>query len=723
MFTALAVALAVYLAYTLIYTQIAGPPKPMTPASQLSANSQPQRSDVPQSQPASRTASQAASLPSTRPSPGFNFTAAPDAGDFWIQSGADGPLRIELSPRGAAVARIQLAAKKHGRYVHRQKLGVDEPYTVLNPIPGAGGPRQSFATSSLHVSIDGNKQSWPLDQLIWRVAEQGTDHARFDTELTDAAGGSPRIRLTKTYRLDPEKPLLEMRIAVENLSERPITDVFVRQGGPQGVVKEHIQYNMRKLLAATRNEDGGISLTKAVQRRSIKGDKLTMLKDAEAARFVWTALSNKYFAVFTRPLASAGHGADFVLAVNAVKGAPDVTDDPGDYLTEMDTVPQDVAPGSRLDYAFEIYAGTKDSKHLQAVNAAYVDPQGLDFAAARSADRRGCCCTFGWLTNLMVGLLEFIHRVVGNYGIAIMILVVIIRSLLHPLTVFQQKSMFRTQAAMGELQPKLKAVKEKFANDKVKQQQETMKIYSEEGVNPMAPLVGMLPMFLQMPILIALWTGLNTDVNLRHAPFDGFWVKDLSAPDALFQFGGAGITIPILGWLPLIGGMFSHISSLNLLPILMGVSMWIQQKYMPKPHMEARKDVAKDGQKKQERNAMGMTPEEQMRQQQMISIMMCFMFPLMFYYMPAGLNLYWMATNIFGIGESIVVRKQLKQEREQREKLGPVVAKPKKKGILSRWMAQMAKQAETLQKRADELGDRPVHTPKRRAKDERKKRK
>lgn len=143
---------------------------------------------------------------------------------------------------------------------------------------------------------------------------------------------------------------------------------------------------------------------------------------------------------------------------------------------------------------------------------------------------------------------------------------------------------------------------------------------------------------------------MNTDVNLRHAPFDGWWIRDLSAPDALITFKQP-VTIPILGWLPLIGKAFSDIPSLNVLPILMGISMYLQQKYMPKLAMAAKQEALKSN--PQATGPSGMTPEEQMRQQQMVANMMSIMFPIMFYYQPAGLAVYWMFTNVFGIVESL----------------------------------------------------------------------
>jgi len=297
--------------------------------------------------------------------------------------------------------------------------------------------------------------------------------------------------------------------------------------------------------------------------------------------------------------------------------------------------------------------------------------------------------------------------VVHNYGVAIIIMVLIIRTLLHPLTVYQQKSMFRMQEAQARIQPKMQAITERYANDKARLNQERMKLWAEENVNPMGMMVGMLPLLIQMPILVALWTSLNADIQLRHAPFDGWWIYDLSAPDALIKFGGAGVTIPVLGWLPLIGRMFQNVPSLNLLPLLMGISMWLQQKYMPKPAQQARLEAArKQQQQAPKKGKGGMSPQDQLRQQQMIAYMMSIMFPLMFYYMPSGLNLYWMSTNVFGIFESLVIRKQLKKEKERGDPQDPGAAKKKgRTGLVARMLKRIAERAEEIQHKADELSD------------------
>jgi YidC/Oxa1 family membrane protein insertase len=207
-------------------------------------------------------------------------------------------------------------------------------------------------------------------------------------------------------------------------------------------------------------------------------------------------------------------------------------------------------------------------------------------------------------------------------------------------------------------------------------------------------------MFIQMPILVALWTALNTDVNLRLAPFDGWWITDLSAPDAFLKFHPA-ITVPILSQIPLINSVFTNVASLNLLPLIMGFGMWLQQKYMPKPAMKAKLDAAK-AQHAAGKSKSGMSPQDQIRQQQMMAYLMAILLPLMFYKMPSGLNLYWLSTTIFGIGESLIIRKQIAEEKARREREGP---RPPghKPGLLGRFFKHVATQAEQLQRKADEI--------------------
>ena len=457
--------------------------------------------------------------------------------------------------------------------------------------------------------------------------------------------------------------------------------------------QEGLQYDTRSLLAAQLDKTT-VELNKVYQHAklldaTLKNDPVR-LTVPEKGPLVWFALTNKYFGAFTRPLPVNGPQVDYIAGLHGL--VVDRTGQhKGDLLARLTTVPRTLAAGEVLRVPLEIYAGAKDADRLSKVNPAYADPLGLHYQLAQAPDTQACCCQFEWLRELMIGLLGAIQSVVRNYGIAIIILVIIVRTLLHPLTVFQQKSMYRMQAAMSRIQPKLQAIKEKYANDKVRQNQEMMKLFAEEHVNPMSNFVAFIPLFLQMPILVALWSGLNTDINLRHAPFDGYWIRDLSAPDAILTF--PAVTIPVLSWL------MGDIDSLNLLPLLMGVSMWLQQKYMPKPQFQ--KSAEPPPPPAGGKRTGGLTPEEQMRQQQIIAYVMAIVFPLMMYRLPSGLNLYWMATNIFGIAESLLIRRQL--EREQARAAVATPREPRPPGLLGRFFQRLAAQAEEWQRKADAL--------------------
>ena len=716
MFLALAAAFAVYLAYNAVIRLILGPPPPPPAARQPATQpaSQPPPATSPATRPpGSATQPQAATTSATAPATlPYRLVAGQDESPLTL-GGRDGDaLKVELLPRGGAVARIWLTERdKKGRYVFRATPDGNDPYPIIQPVETPAGEFLSYVTRKVWV-LPLRTEPWQTDELVWRIAERSPTRVVFETTLLRNDDGQPVLRLRKTWELVDGKPLVMLRLEAENLSDQPV-EVAIEQDGPVGIHKEHLQYDMRRLVIAARTPEGQIELFRTLDHGKLaKAEGPVNIPLAEEQRsLLWMALTNKYFGVFTRPLPRQGKPqVDWVGKLVALLAWPDAParKNPGDLLTRLDTHSAKLAPGGRTQVSFELYAGAKDPGLLRKVNPAFADPTGLGYELARSADQR-CCCTFLWLTDIMSGLLRLIYLVVHNYGVALIILVILIRTLLHPLTVFQQKSMYRVQEGQMRLQPRLAELKEKYGNDKVRLQQEMMKLYAEEGVNPAGMLVGMLPMLIQMPILIALWTALNTDIHLRHAPFDGWWIKDLSAPDALIRFPGDGLTIPILG--QLLPFMFANIPSLNLLPILMGISMYLQQKYMPKPHLEAQKRAAEQG--KAEKNALGMTPEEQIRQQQMIGVMMSVLFPLMFYYMPSGLNLYWMATNVFGIIESLIIRRQLEEERKKREQLGPQALKKKEPGRFAQLMQRLAEKAEEIQKQADQLSRDEVKTPKR----------
>lgn len=706
--TALLAAMAVFFLYHSLRAQCRPDPAPI-----------PETTTQPAGETAPLEPTPTGTQPSTAPAPPpteVSLVSAESLDPVTLGGGEGDALKLVLDPRGAAVRELRLTTREQRgdetRFKYRAEPDSEQPYTLLHPIDRGNAPPQlSFATGSVLIK-EMLREPRDLKQLIWRAAgvttdENGNQRAVFETTLRRPDVDPPEVlRLTKTYELLAGEPLVNLHLKAENLTGETIT-VTLAQEGPVGVTRELLQYEMRRFVPAFWNGENAIS-EKAYERPAVlkatrNGGPLKLVTgDGDA--FLWGALCNRFFGAFVRPIPAEGHTANFLHRAELTVVRPDLDDAPTylDVLMRMVTIPQEVAPDKPWEIKFEIYAGAKETDRLALLGSEYIDPAQYGYHLALQADSR--CCTFEPLPQVMTALLHWIHAVVPNYGLAIIVLVLIVRTLLHPLTVFQQKSMFRMQDVMARIQPKMQALKQKYANDKARQNQEMMKLFSEEGVNPMGNFVAFIPLIIQMPILVALWTALNSDIQLRHASFV-LWIDDLSAPDALIEFSGwpfyldNGLTIPILGWLI---SWFRDIPMFNLLPVLMGLSMFLQHKYMPKPGQAARREASKA---QAQASGGDSAVEMQMRQQRIMGVMMAVLFPVMFYYFPSGLVLYWMATTVFGIGETLLIRHQLEREKERRALAPADPAQPRKRGPVSRMLKRLAEQAEEIQRKADEMSN------------------
>ncbi len=244
---------------------------------------------------------------------------------------------------------------------------------------------------------------------------------------------------------------------------------------------------------------------------------------------------------------------------------------------------------------------------------------------------------------LMLPVLNFVHKFIPNYGFAIIVFSIIMKLLLYPLSLPQMKS----AAKMKLLAPEMNRIREKYKDDMAVQQQETMRLYSEYGLNPAG---GCLPLLLQMPIMYALYSVLSSSINLRQAPF-GLWIADLSVPDVLVH-------------LPFKLLFIDHLSGLAL---LMGITMFIQQK-----------QTITDP-----------------RQKSMVYLMPV-MFLFMFSNLPAGLNLYYFVFNLLGITQQLYITNFSKS----RLTLEDLKRMPKKEGWIQKKMREAqeiaASQGKTL---------------------------
>ena len=238
----------------------------------------------------------------------------------------------------------------------------------------------------------------------------------------------------------------------------------------------------------------------------------------------------------------------------------------------------------------------------------FIGPKELDIlkSLGRQLERSIDFGYFGFISVPLLYVLHFFHRVTRSYGLDIILLTVLIKLLMAPLT---HKS-YVSMKQMQKLQPQMEKLKERFANDKEKLNKEIMELYRRNGVNPLG---GCLPMVLQFPVFIGLYNALSTPIELRHAPF--MWIKDLSKPDwqsLPFEFAGWHVGVPIL-------------------TILMGASMFLQQ---------------------------WMTPSAGDPNQRKMMMIMPVMFTFMFVSFPAGLTVYWLVNNILTIGQQYWINRR-----------------------------------------------------------------
>ena len=226
-----------------------------------------------------------------------------------------------------------------------------------------------------------------------------------------------------------------------------------------------------------------------------------------------------------------------------------------------------IAPGEEISLTSHIFGGAKDVDILQSYEAK-PENGGLGVYDFDKAVDWG---NFFFLTRPIFYTLNFFGDLIGNFGVAILILTLIIKLILFPLA----NKGFESMSKMKKLQPEIEKLRTRYADDKMKQQQEMMALYKKEKMNPLA---GCLPILLQMPIFYALYKTLFVTIELRHEPFI-FWIKDLSAPDPTTIFNLFGLLPFDPTSAPAIGAFLG----IGVLPLLMGVAMWFQTKLNPPP--------------------------------------------------------------------------------------------------------------------------------------------
>jgi YidC/Oxa1 family membrane protein insertase len=274
-----------------------------------------------------------------------------------------------------------------------------------------------------------------------------------------------------------------------------------------------------------------------------------------------------------------------------------------------------VSPGQTFELTSHLFGGAKDVDILRG----YEQPPEKGGLGIKDLDKAVDWGNFFFLTRPIFWLLDFFGDHIGNWGVAILLLTLVVKALMFPLA----NKAFESMSAMKKVQPKLEELKTKYGDDKMKLQQEMMELYKREKINPLA---GCLPILIQMPIFYALYKTLFVTIELRHQPFFG-WIKDLSAPDPTSVFNLFGLLPFEPTAVPVIGAFLG----IGVLPLLMGVAMWFQTKLNP--------------------------PATDPIQQQVMT-MMPIMFVFLFASFSSGLVLYWVWSTVLSILQQWIIMKR-----------------------------------------------------------------
>jgi YidC/Oxa1 family membrane protein insertase len=447
---------------------------------------------------------------------------------------------------------------------HKQTIARNSPpVRLLSPLGTPGAYIASFGWTAQ------NGQTPGLD-MIWSADSQSLTPGRPVTLTAQTADGTRyqiRIAVDEGY-------LFTIQQSVTNASDQPLS---VR---PIGLVSRAGQSADR---STWQNHTGPIGVFGGKANYSVnwkdldQGTAETFQTDSG-----WLGFTDKYWLTALAP--QSAMSAEF-------RRSPS-----GGYQADYALATASVAPGQTLTTQSRLFAGAKEKALLDRYENAGIPK--LSFAI-----------DWGWFYWFMIpifNLLLWLFHTLGNFGVAIVCLTLIVRAIMFPIA----QKQFQSMAGMRKLQPKMKAIQERFKDDKPRQQQEILKLYQAEKINPAA---GCLPILLQIPVFYALYKTLLVSVEMRHQPFI-LWIKDLSAPDPLTPVNLFGLL---------------HFSppaylAIGVLPILVGATQWMSMKLNPQP----------------------MDPA----QAQVFAIMPWF---LVFIMAPfaAGLQLYWMTNNILTIAQ------------------------------------------------------------------------
>ena len=412
----------------------------------------------------------------------------------------------------------------------------DSGSPIIQLLSPSGSPAPYYAETGF-IGQPGGSTAVPGHDTLWTADKDKLGAGEPVTLSWDNGQG---LVFHRTISVD-DQYMFSVKDSVENKTEVPVTLY------PYALISRHGKPHTSNYAVL---HEGLIGEVGDARETQITYD--AMEKETGGTRSVegtggWVGITDKYWAAVVAPEQNASFQGRFSVSGSA---------QPKNYQTDVLEGSKVVAPGQSADVTTHVFAGAKETDTLNKYEAEY------------GIKNFGNLIDWGWfyfITKPLFRVIDFFYRWTGNFGVAILIVTVLIKTLFFPLA---NKS-YESMAKMKRLQPQMAALRERYADDKQKQQQETMELYKREKVNPVA---GCLPMVIQIPVFFALYKVIFITIEMRHAPFFG-WIKDLSAPDPTSVF-------TLFGTLPITLPSFLMI---GIWPLIMGFSMFLQMKMNPEP--------------------------------------------------------------------------------------------------------------------------------------------
>ncbi len=436
---------------------------------------------------------------------------------------------------------------------------------------------------------------------VFHARKRDSNSIEFFRDFQIAGYENSTFRLTKAFILKPGEYLMQVDISLENSQNQYLplnfnnvayTLSYGPQIGPE-YAKLDGQYDYRKFFAYIDGKRKDLEVSDGKEKKL----------ESKAG---WFGIVGKYFEVLAAPVYS-----DYQVVLSAKP-------EEGLSHSAKILISKPVFKSAKNLDSYRFYAGPRVAKYLERYNNKQDNAFGIqDMRLEESVDSS---FFLGWLETILKFLLRVFYAIIPNWGVSIILVTIVVKVLMFPLT---HKS-FQSTSRMQGMAPKMEELKKKYKDNPAKLNQEMAALYKKEGINPMS---GCLPLLLQIPIFFAMYGLFSNHFDLRGAAFLPPWITDLSAPESIWNF--APVKIPILGW-----------SDIRLLPILFVATQLVSGKFTQTP---------------------GAVSNAQMK-------MMTYGIPIVFFFIlydvPSGLLVYWIVMNILTIVQQMYITRKMRAKRD-----------------------------------------------------------